>query len=80
MTRTNAKISRYVDGDFCIDIIGGNKRGYYEAWICRADMSESVLLFGLVATSEREFVEIVEDNLPDYIKMYNDTFCGGVTA
>ena len=72
MTKTKEKISRYQHGEFIIDIERSSDKcpkNYYEAWIRHSAYGNAYLMFGLAATSEKDFASIVEANLDEYIKI-----------
>ena len=66
----NNRIRRYTHGEYNIDIV--TKTGVYEAWLSRNDMSISAFMFGVSSAdvSFEEFIEIVQNNLTQYICNY----------
>lgn len=77
MEKTNEKISRYYTTDrpeFIIEIVkkGPGRGCEYEAWLGKDDIGVMDFMFGLIPGSEQEFLDIVEDNLPRYIGIFED--------
>lgn len=73
MKKTNDIITRYEHGEYFIDIID-TAAGETEAWITRKNIAVSVFMFGAEKdqTPREEFLDIVEENLEDYIILYED--------
>lgn len=73
MKKTNDIVTRYEHGEYYIDIID-TTAGETEAWITRKNIAVSVFMFGADKdqTPREEFLSIVEENLEDYIVLYDD--------
>ena len=82
LKETSHKVTRYEYEDFYVEI--ADVGDCWEAWLCRKDMGTFWYLFSLLKgmkplnkpdgeplTYDR-FLEIVEENLPDYIEEYNE--------
>lgn len=79
---TKHKVERYEHEDFYVEI--ADVGDYWEAWLCRKDMGTFWYLFSLLKgmnpfskpdgepLTYEGFLEIVEENLPDYIEEYNE--------
>lgn len=74
MTRTDAKITRYADGKFMIDIV--DTTTMYEAWLRHESYGCSDLMFGVSKddnsseTTYEAFLNMVLSNLAEYEKLY----------
>ena len=74
MKLTDTKITRYETECFFIDIVDDGK--WFEAWLTEKESGISNLMFGMPNEQPTEmidfdrFLEIVEDNLDDYIYDY----------
>lgn len=70
MLKTDIRITRYVYGDYNIDIIENPE--HYEAWLSHKHYGISELMFGLTKkdVNEELFLEIVENNLGESIYEY----------
>lgn len=73
MRKTNTKIERYEHGDFYIDIVH-EADGTYSAWLQHKDYGVSSMMFRTGDPHEplELFLDVVEANLEDYIKIYRD--------
>ena len=65
MEKDNVKITRYYSADypnFYVDIVkqGNGRKAYFEAWLSKDESGVADLMFGLVASCDSEFLEIVE--------------------
>ena len=76
LEKTETKMFRYAFGDYNVDIVKPHTghRGVYEAWIGRDDIGIATLMFGLMASSMKEFIEIVEANLLEHIVMFEEKY------
>lgn len=79
MQRTDTKITRYRRGHFFIDIV--EMPNEFEAWLTHDCYGVSTLMFGTYKTklgtdteTEKEFLELVESNLPEYIDDFRKTY------
>lgn len=70
MKQTTAKITRFKDGEYFIDIVDDGK--VYEAWISESDEGNQMFMFGVSKQHESfdGFCEVVEKNLPKYKALY----------
>ena len=78
LKKSATQITRYEYGEFYVDIVKcftGNGGGYYEAWFRKDGYGVESMMFGLRATSRKDFLSIVECNIDEYIKMYEDMHC-----
>ena len=73
MKKTNDIITRYEHGEYFVDIID-TTAGETEAWISRKNIATCIFMFGAEKdqTPREEFLDIVEENLEDYIILYED--------
>jgi len=82
MKRTNIKITRFEIGEFYVDIV--ETKGEIEAWLCGKKYGTSNFMFGMQKSSTyfhdfyeiyngeyfNAFCKLVENNLDEYIEMY----------
>ena len=76
MRRTNAKITRYADGDFFVDIV--DTATMFDAWLSHQSYGVSEYMFGAPKNgngyemTHTEFLEMVQNNLPEYEAYYTE--------
>lgn len=82
LKETSHKVKRYEYDDFYIEI--ADVGDYWEAWLCRKDMGTFEYMFGWLkvqhphykpegeAFTYADFLEMVENCLPDYTEDYNE--------
>lgn len=65
------RITQYVSGDFIVTIIV-IPSNMYMAWLCHKNGGIMQFMFGtpIRTCTEKEFVDMVEGNLDDYIEGY----------
>lgn len=62
-------VKLYEYGDFRIEVIR-REDGWREVWLFHKDYGVKDLMFGVQARGQ-ELLDMIEANLPDYIKLYN---------
>ena len=79
MTRTDANITRYSDGEFLVDIV--DTATMYEAWLSHKSYGISDYMFGVPKKSDNcpdmtmaFFLEIVQGNLPEHEQSYAERY------
>lgn len=79
MQRTNIETTTYKAGEFFIDIQSDG--AVYEAYIRHQSYGIKSLMFGVPQDSIKrvEFVQMVENLLPDYMRTYMEEFADDPT-
>lgn len=79
MTRTDADIVRYADGEFLVDIV--DTATMYDAWLSHESYGISDHMFGVPKKSDNctdmtmaLFLEMVQNNLPEYKQNYAEKY------
>ena len=75
MIATSNKTITYVyDDEYMIDIV--TTRTTFESWIYKRDYCTKMFLFGVPKDQQPyfEFMELVKENIPDYIEDYQREF------
>ncbi len=80
MERTDIKITRYVDGDFWVDVVEATDFDGVEVWLTHKKYGISTMMFGepyeqMGYRIPYDFIlEIIESNLPEYEQSYIDDY------
>lgn len=74
MDKTNIKITRFMDGDWNIDIV--DLDDIYEAWIQHKQYGVSSLMFGLMKkdVSFSDAFEIIKANIKEHKEFYRENY------
>lgn len=74
MKRANISITTYECGEYMVDI--ATTSDSYEAWIYRKEYGVKDLMFGMPQAQQTldEFLDIVEANIEDYAKGYDEEY------
>ena len=75
MIATSSKTMTYMyDSDYMVDIV--TDRASFEAWLYKKDYCAKMFLWGCPKDQQSyfEFMELVEENVPDYIADYQREF------
>lgn len=65
-------VKLYEHGDYRIEVIR-REGGWREVWLCHKDYGVKSLMFG-VHNKGQELLDIIEANLSEHIKIYNDLY------
>lgn len=72
MKRTDAKITRYTDGKYTVDIEQNGSS--FDAWIGHKDFGVRSYMFGKENTTEEQFLHVVTAVLKEYEKQYREDY------
>ena len=77
LKKSATQVTRYDYGEYYVDVVktfAGNGSGYYEAFLGNEDYGIQMMMFGVNASSRKEFLSLIENNIDNEIEMYREKY------